>query len=247
MTPERRYLVLDIETVTDWALVRDVFGLDASTELEAMQEHLRTKYTTGFAPPPFHIPICIALIDIDWDSCKIQNAAVLENNDEKILLQQFWKVIRLRKGVSVQTTLVHFNGRSFDLPVLFYRSLKHRVPVWNWDRSRYSFESSHDICDDLAEFGAAARPSLNVIAKMLGLPGKTDIDGSQIDDLYNKGERGRIKDYCMADALATYHIWLTMKLVRGELNEERYKEAFHTASETVRNCRSVTDNYFSNP
>ena len=242
--PERRYLVLDIETVLDWNLVRDVFGMDADATQEQMREQIKTKYSSGFAPPPFHVPICIALIDVDWDTCKIANAAVLENNDEKTLLQHFWKVARHRKGSSVQTTFVHFNGRSFDLPVLFYRSLKYRVPVLTTDRSRYSFESSHDICDDLAEFGAAPRPSLDLISKLLGLPGKTDIQGSQVEDLYLQGERGRIKDYCMEDALSTYHIWLTMKLVRGELTDEKYREAFETAATTVRACRSVTDNYF---
>lgn len=244
---EKRFLVLDIETVLDRELARLVFGLPADAEMEAIQERLRDKYPNGFPPPPFHRPICIALIDVDYETNKVYNAAVLENADEKQLLHQFWRIIRFRKGnTPVRTTLVHFNGRGFDLPVLFYRSLKHRVPVAGLEeRSRYSFESSHDICDDLSEFGAVSRPSLNVISKLIGLPGKTDTDGSQVEHLYAAGERSRIRDYCMEDAMATYQIWLAIRLIRSQISEDKYAEAVRTASEIVSAARAATDSFFS--
>lgn len=244
---ERRFLVLDIETIIDWDLVRQVFDLDRGASADQAREQLLTKYPTGFPPPPFQIPICIALIDVDYDSCKVLNATVLESSDEKTLLQLFWKVIRRRKGSPVRTTLVHFNGRGFDLPVLFHRSLKHRVPVVTWDRSRYSFEASHDVCDDLSDFGAASRPSLDVVAKMLGLAGKTDMKGHQVEELYRQGEKARIMNYCMEDALNTYFVWLTIRLIRNEITEEKYREAFGSAAETVRNSRTVTDTFFTTP
>jgi predicted PolB exonuclease-like 3'-5' exonuclease len=243
---DRRFLVLDIETILDRDLIRLVFGLPPDAGTAEIQDRLAAKYTNGFPPPPFHCPICVALIDVDHDSCKVHNAIVLENSDEKTLLQQFWKVVRFRKGAQVRSTLVHFNGRSFDLPVLFYRSLKHRVPVMNLEeRSRYSFECNHDICDDLSDFGAVPRPSLNVISKMIGLPGKTDIDGSQIEDLYARGERTRIKDYCMEDALATYYVWLTIRFTRNQISQEKYDEAYRTAPELIAACRTATESYFN--
>jgi predicted PolB exonuclease-like 3'-5' exonuclease len=241
---ERRYLVLDIETVTDWELVRLVTGLAENATTDELREALNQRYSRGFPPPPFHVPVCISLIDVDYESCKVLNAMVLDAPDERTLLQQFWRVVRFRKGtLPVETILIHFNGRSFDLPVLFYRSMKHRAPIVQWDRKRFSFDSSHDICDDLGDFGATSKPSLDVIAKMIGLPGKQDVDGSQVEELYNRGERARIKDYCMDDAVATYQIWLTIKLIRGELTDEKYREAFDSASELVKACRLRTENF----
>jgi predicted PolB exonuclease-like 3'-5' exonuclease len=186
------------------------------------------------------------LIDVDGETCQVQNATVIESNDEKTLLQQFWKIVRYRKGtIPVKSVLVHFNGRGFDLPVLFYRSLKHRIPIVAMeDRSRFSFESSHDICDDLSEFGASGKPSLDVIAKMLGFAGKTEVRGSQIEELNQRGERSRIKDYCMEDSLYTYYIWLTLKLIRNQIDETRYREAIDNAASIVSASRCYTDPFF---
>lgn len=243
---DRRFLVLDIETVVDNELIAQVFGGSSATP-ELVQENMKAKYPSGFLPPPFQVPVCIALIDVDCETCKVCNAVVIASTDEKLLLQRFWKIVRFRKGnVPVKSTLVHFNGRGFDLPVLFYRSMKHRIPVITQeDRSRYSFEESHDVCDDLSGFGASSRPSLNVISKLIGLPGKTDIDGSAVEELYHRGELSRIKDYCMSDALATYQVWLTVRFIRNQISEEKYREAFDSASEIINNCRQVTDEFFS--
>jgi predicted PolB exonuclease-like 3'-5' exonuclease len=248
---EKRYLVLDIETVLDLSLVRTVFGLNDTATEEELKQQLYAKYTSGFAPPPFHIPICIALIDVDYENCKVQNAIVLEDTDEKKLLQKFWKVTKFRKGNPIQTTFVSFNGRSFDLPCLFLRSLKHRVPIVPWDRNRYSFDrdtgmelqkpASHDVCDDLSEFGASGRVSLDLISKLLGLTGKTDTRGHMVEELYRKGEMRRVTDYCMDDALNTYLIWLSIKYVRGQISEEKYLDSFQSAAEIVRTCRAHTE------
>src|SRR5262245_23854284 len=133
---DRRYLVIDIETVLDTGLVKQVFGMNSEATREEVQQKLLDKYPSAFAPPPYHIPICIALIDVDYETSKVINATCIDNDDERLLLQQFWKIVKFRKGsVPVRSTLIHFNGRGFDLPVLFYRSLKHRVPVVAWERS----------------------------------------------------------------------------------------------------------------
>jgi predicted PolB exonuclease-like 3'-5' exonuclease len=243
---DKRFLVVDIETILDQNLVKQVFGLPPEATKEEVRQQLLMKYPSGFAPPPYHIPICIALIDVDYETSKVVNATVLDSDDERSLLQQFWRIFRYRRGTPIRSTLIHFNGRGFDLPVLFYRSLKHRIPVVTWERSRYTFESSHDLCDDLSDFGAVSRPSLNVVSKMLGLPGKTDIEGSQVEELYASNEKPRIRDYCMQDTLGTYYIWLTLRLIRGEINEEAYREAFDSADGTVADCRKKTENFSNN-
>ena len=244
---DRRYLVLDIETILDWDLVRTFFGLGPDASQEQLKQELYGKYQSGFAPPAFHIPVCIALVDVEGESLKVHNATVIENTDEKSLLQQFWRVAKQRKGSPIRTTFVTFNGRGFDFPCLNLRSLKHRVPVLTWERSRYSMDYAHDICDDLSEFGATSRVSLDLVSKLLGLPGKTDTRGYMVEELYRNGEKQRIMDYCMDDAVNSYLVWITLKMVRGEITEEKYREAFDSAPEIVKSCRSVTDAFFNAP
>ena len=81
-------------------------------------------------------------------------------------------------------TLVSWAGRAFDLPVLALRALKHGVP-WGWYygtksiRYRYSDEGHCDLMDALSDYGASRSLSLNDAAHLVGLPGKTDMDGIQ--------------------------------------------------------------------
>jgi hypothetical protein len=50
----------------------------------------------------------------------------------------------------------------------------------------------------------------------LGLPGKDDIDGSMIGDLFAKGEFERIDSYCRADIERTRAIHRRMLVAFGE-------------------------------
>jgi hypothetical protein len=62
-----------------------------------------------------------------------------------------------------------------------------------------------------------------------------------VEELYLRAEGIRIKDYCMDDALATYHVWLTIRFVRGEIPEDKYREAFDCGADMVKECRSRTE------
>src|SRR5262249_15405136 len=95
---ERRFLVMDIETIPDWSFFRIVYGLAPEATLEELHQAVVDHFKSGFMPPPFHIPFCIALIDVDGHTSKVLNATVLEAADEKTLLQHFWKIVRYRKG-----------------------------------------------------------------------------------------------------------------------------------------------------
>jgi predicted PolB exonuclease-like 3'-5' exonuclease len=83
--------------------------------------------------------------------------------------------------------LVTWNGRSFDLPVINMRSLKHRLAMpWYYQtegmRYRYS-ESGHcDLMDVLGDYGAARHMKLHVIREddsitHVALFGRLDVQG----------------------------------------------------------------------
>src|SRR5213078_3332060 len=88
--------------------------------------------------------------------------------------------------------------------VIVMRSLCHAIalPWYYRDRDvryRYSAEGHLDLCDWLAEHGAARAGKLDAIARLIGLPGKIGIDGSQVEGLYHQRQIGPVLQYCQAN------------------------------------------------
>lgn len=80
-----------------------------------------------------------------------------------------------------------------------------------------------DLLDVLSSWGNTM-PSLHQLAVLSGIPGKRDLDGSHIVDLWRDGDRQRIIEYNMCDALSTYLLWLRMTHFAGFLSTEAYEE-----------------------
>ena len=49
---------------------------------------------------------------------------------------------------------------------------------------------------------------LNLVANLLGKPGKMDVQGDMVQDMYNAGRLADINDYCRCDVLDTYFVFL---------------------------------------
>jgi 3'-5' exonuclease len=154
------------------------------------------------------------------------------------MISRFWQTFEHSQ------TLITFNGRGFDLPVLETRALKHGLSLPRYFAtgqsrntfrgSRYSDEYHIDLCDFLSNFGAAyRRNSLNVLAKLIGLPGKYTIAGEDVEYLFRQGRLKEINQYCMTDVLQTYLLFLRVELLRGKLDAGGYKEAVTAAREDL--------------
>ena len=122
--------------------------------------------------------------------------------------------------------LVTYNGRKFDLPVVALRSLRHSVQMpWyfqNRGSGRVSDDDHVDLYDWLADHGAARSGSLDALARLVGLPGKLGVDGSQIDGLFAAGKLEQIENYCLADVVQTALLFLRFRLLQGVIDRDRH-------------------------
>lgn len=214
-------LIWDLETIPDISAVVRVNGLGEGDEAGA-----RAVLGVNFPKLIFHKVACIgALIaqraDDGW-RIRSLGAPHLGERSETELLQSF-----VDKIGSLRPQLVTFNGSSFDLPVLRYRSMINRVTAPGLEMRRYFNRYSDDaldLCDALASFDARAKTSLNDLCRALGFPGKPDdIDGSQVDQYVQEGRIGEVAAYCETDVVNTYRVWLVHELFRGRLSDAEFQ------------------------
>ena len=204
----RGFLVLDIETVPDPALYT------APPQQAGVEK--------PFPPIYAHRPIVIGVLWLD-DSYGFKRIGVIgENKDEAGQLGDLAGFMAKERPL-----LVTYNGRGFDLPVLTLRCLRHGVPLgFTYDgtfRHRYNDSGHLDLHDHLSDHGATRGMSLDMLARIIGLPGKVGVDGSQVEGLYLAGQLEAIKNYCLSDVAQTAFLLLRYRLLQGYLLPERYR------------------------
>lgn len=211
------FLVLDIETVLDAEL-----PIVATGDVERLP-----------APPHHQIVVLGALL---FDaSYGVEDLRVSESADEAAILSGFARLLEERRPC-----LVTFNGRSFDLPVIAARCLRHGVALRQYYQSRdvrfrFSPERHFDLMDHVADFGAAKPARLDVVAKLCGMPGKVGVDGKDVGPLVHAGRLEDVRHYCLCDVAQTAAIFLRVQLVRGELDRETYLDRMRRLLDLVRN------------
>lgn len=126
-----------------------------------------------------------------------------------------------------QPTVVSWRGRWFDVPVLGLRALRHGISQsWADDGYRKRYSDHHvDLFDVLTEYGAVPQTGmkLSTMSEIMGLPGKTDVDGSKVNAMYQRGEIAKIEAYCASDAARTAFLLLRYRLMRGWISVEQYR------------------------
>jgi len=238
MTP---VLAFDIETVPDVDGLRRLHGLDtkiADRDVAEMAFQLRRQATgSDFLPLHLHRVVVISCALRDRDSFKVWSLGAGDESEGE-LIQRFFD------GIDRYTPqIVSWNGGGFDLPVLHYRGLIHGVKAtrywdlgednrdfkWNNYISRY--HSRHlDLMDLLALYQPRANAPLDDLARLMGLPGKLGMGGAQVWDAYQGGKVNEIRNYCEADVVNTYLVFLRFQLMRGALTTDQHR----TECEVVR-------------
>jgi hypothetical protein len=232
----RRFLTLDLETVPDEALVSAVDGEPTRPYAEQLRRLLaerraRTGGRSDFLPLPYHRPVAACLLEAVEEGGIVRITDVSAWTDrrgpEMVFLERLWE--RLAGGV-----VVSFHGKGFDLPVLELRSLKHRVPTPGWFSAGRRAGGDHlDLKELLAPPGAGTAAPLDLYAKLVGLPGKEDVAGADVQALHEAGAYDRIAAYCMTDVVQTFLLFLRWRLVEGSLTPDGYAESAALAREAL--------------
>ena len=88
-------------------------------------------------------------------------------------------------------------------------------------RNRYNIVSHIDLMDLVSNFGASrVNGGLNLLANLIGKPGKTGVDGSMVQGMHDEGRTSEIDDYCRCDVLDTFFIFLRTRVMIGRLDIE---------------------------
>ena len=194
-----------------------------------------------FFKPLFHKIVAISFAEIDISNNHGKEEFLLKDirsggkceSSEKDLLKGFFHYME-----NNLPRLVSFNGRAFDMGVLKYRAMKYGISTnihqagdkWNSYSSRYSPNWHCDLHEVLSDYYASGRVRLNDVCSVFNYPGKVDVDGSNVYDLYKEGKIQQIRDYCETDVLNTYLVYLSYALHVGIIDQA----AFINAKEQVK-------------
>jgi 3'-5' exonuclease len=221
------YLAVDLETVLDVKLGRKMWPHlipegSFLRDARARMRHQRSVETDGksdFLKPIYHqvVAVGMAYYDTTTDEGKATSHVGL---DEHLLLGFALGAIAKRP------TLVTFNGRGFDLPVIRYRSLIHNLDASAlygpdgakvWTTYDYRFGGPHlDLADILSGYGASSMASLNELLLACDMAGKVS-DGSQVEDMVEEEKWEELKEYVQDDAWKTLQLGLRFEQTRGRV------------------------------
>jgi 3'-5' exonuclease len=225
-------LVWDIETVPD------IRGFAAAHNLlDKTPEEIRVAVGEKFPKHIYHSIICIGALrahrDNDHWIVDALGAPHVGERPEAELIASF-----VDRIADLTPQLVTFNGQSFDLPVLRYRAMIHKVsavglsarPYFN----RYT-DDAVDLCDVLSSFSFQGKATLHELCRVMGLPGKPEgISGGEVEKYYLDGKIKEIADYCESDVVNTYRLWLRHELFRGRLISAAYEASEENLTDFIK-------------
>ncbi|VAX09302.1 Polysaccharide biosynthesis protein WlaX [hydrothermal vent metagenome] len=237
--------VFDIETVPDVEGGRRLYDLDGLDDKEVanIMFHKRRQETgNDFLRLPVQKIVAISVVLRSHDRLAVWSLGE-EEASEKEIIERFFTGID-----KYIPTIVSWNGKGFDLPVLHYRSLIHGIPAqrywetgehdqsfkWNNYLSRYHRRHT-DLMDIIAGYENRAIAPLDQIATLLGFPGKMGMSGAKVWDYYQEGKLADIRNYCETDVLNTYLVYLRFQLINGNLNHEEYLQETKLVRSTLKN------------
>ncbi|MAZ44782.1 MAG: 3'-5' exonuclease [Legionellales bacterium] len=236
-------LVFDIETVPDASKGRLLYnGAENLNDADVGQMLLaqqRAKNLSEFLPHYLHQVVAISVLLFDGGNVRVWSIGE-ETDDEKSLIERFWRGLE-----KYQPTLVSWNGSGFDLPVLHYRSLFHKIQAplywemgekdnsykWNNYLNRYHLRHC-DVMDMLSGYQSRAFAGLDAVATLCGLPGKQGMSGKAVYDHFLQQDLRSIRHYCETDVLNTYLVYLRFEWMRGRINEIQFSKQLELVKNT---------------
>jgi 3'-5' exonuclease len=225
-------IVWDLETIPDLKGYAAAHGHDGKTD-----DEIREALGDKFPKHVFHSIICIGALIAHQDDDRwvvdALGAPHVGERPERELIAAF-----VDRIAELNPQLVTFNGSSFDLPVLRYRAMVHKLPAIGLSARPYFHrytDDAVDLCNVLSSFAPGGKATLHEICRVMRLPGKpTDIDGSEVDKYFREGRIREIADYCETDVINTYRLWLRYELFCGRLTQAGFRASEENLEEVVK-------------
>ncbi len=246
-TKDTAYIVYDTESVVDGALLARVLyknqKLSADKAARRYQEdNARDDGPEAvFVPVSFHVPVSVTVARVTKDY-RLADIACLDapRFDSRAMVELFWRGIDVYRSA----VLVDFNGRSFDIPLLTLSAFRFGISCPRYfedpDRFgfRYRFTDKHlDLMEWMTEYGAfRLKGGLNLLAKMLGKPGKMETSGREVAELHADGQVQAINDYCVHDVLDTYFVFLRTRVLGGQISLDEEQQIVQETKAWLEEC-----------
>ena len=238
-----RLFAFDIEWIPDPEAARRLYGVDISTP-QGIENAFHKLWAEGGAteemPKPFLkltvsriVSLCGIYREVDNSGQVTLKLVSLPSDttnpelcDEKAILQGINRSLSDR-----HPQLVGFNSARSDLPIIVNRSVIHGLsshgwaqrPEKPWEGADY-FSTHGDYHVDLGPLlgWGYQMPTLHEIATTSGIPGKIDVSGASVADLWLKGDIEAIVNYNEYDAFTTYLLWARVAHFSGLLTQDAY-------------------------
>lgn len=230
--------VFDIETIPDTDVLYNLTGSETEDLLSKRQElEDYSREVSGGNPFPrqlFHQVVSISALVAKIEKIgnyeyyrleKVGTFSRLKMTEEEIT-KTFFDFLCKRIP-----RIVSYNGKGFDMPVMKYRAMKYGISAesmfkagdkWSNYNQRYSIDWHCDLLEVLSDFGSSAKPKMNEVCSILGIPGKIGVDGSKVAGMFDDNRLKEIDDYCETDVLNTYLVYLNYGLLTGIIDKDAF-------------------------
>jgi len=229
-----RYLVFDVESVPDSRLIslvkypgEEIDGTEAVSRFQAELLE-QTGGVSDFVPVTFQYPvaICVAKVRHDFTLLDVVSLDDPEFRPDE-MTRLFWLGV---EEVYDNASLVTYNGRGFDVPLMELMAYRYGYSAKRHFKDKYAGRSRYgnkhiDIQDWLSNYSAVRmNGGLNMLAKVIGKPGKMKTKGDEVYPMFLEGRIRDINNYCIHDVLDTYFVFLRTRVLTGEMTIVREQE-----------------------
>jgi predicted PolB exonuclease-like 3'-5' exonuclease len=244
MSAVSNVIAFDIETVPDVEFGRRLHGLEGLTDKQVgYVMHTRQRELTGsdFLSLEQQRIVAISIAMRAREGFRVWSLGEPDSSEEELVRRFFDGLERLAP------TLVSWNGAGFDLPVLHYRALRHRVQApryWELGEVDQAYRFNNyisrfhwrhvDLMDVISGYQNRGRVGLDKMAQLLGFPGKLGMCGEQVWDAHLGGRSEDIRNYCETDVINTFLIYLRFELMRGRLTYEEHDRELDLVRQALR-------------
>jgi predicted PolB exonuclease-like 3'-5' exonuclease len=172
-----------------------------------------------FVPYTYHVPAVIAAGMIN-DTGELYSLGCIRGEAGYEVAAAFWSWVERFQSKPSQGTLVSFNGRSFDFPVLELAALRYgiRIPQHCNEKygNRYRFQDDWhlDVLDYFTTYGATRglRGGLSMLSHVCGMRTKHLAKHSNLEEVPLE----RMQRWCRNDIRRLYVTFQRLQFVRGK-------------------------------